>query len=118
MEPTRKVLLFEKRADGPSSSTFSGSTMRVTAGGGIPFDQRAAAASGQEVALEDTGNLLGHLEAESNVGPTEMEFSVQLPSCHPVSEKDKMNRLHFDTTYANIQVHHWIKVTTLACGFV
>ena len=118
MEPTRKVLLFEKRADGPSSSTFSGSTMRVTAGGGIPFDQRAAAASGQEVALEDTGNLLGHLEAESNVGPTEMEFNVQLPSCHPVSEKDKMNRLHFDTTYANIQVHHWIKVTTLVFRFV
>lgn len=111
MEPTRKILLFEKRSDGHSTSTFPGSTIRVTAGGGVPFDQRVAAASGEEVPIQDTSNLLGILEGRDNVGPTEMEFSVQLPGCQHATEKDKMNRLHFDTTHQNIQVHHWIKVS-------
>lgn len=110
MEPTRKVQLFEKRADGPPTTTFPGSTMRITAGGGIPYDLRASAARGEEVTPIDTSNLLGNLEGDSNVGPTEMEFSVQLPSCHTMKERDRSQRLHFDTTYQNIQVHHWIKV--------
>ncbi|KAL9096997.1 MAG: hypothetical protein Q9165_000961 [Trypethelium subeluteriae] len=111
MEPTRKVQLFEKRADGPSSSTFPGSTMRVLAGGGIPYNRRAAAARGEEVPTSDTTNLLGNLDGESNIGPTEMEFNVQLPSCHNTREKEKVQKLHFDTTYQNIQVHHWIKAS-------
>ncbi|KAI9667565.1 MAG: hypothetical protein M1821_000381 [Bathelium mastoideum] len=110
MEPTRKVQLFEKRADGPSSSTFPGSSMRVLAGGGVPFNQRDAAARGEEVPSTDTSNLLGNLEGEANIGPTEMEFNVQLPSCHNMREKEKLQKLHFDTTYQNIQVHHWIKI--------
>lgn len=110
MEPTRKVQLFEKRADGPPVSTFPGSTMRVTAGGGIPYNQRAAAARGEHVVPTDTTNLLGSLEGESNIGPTEMEFNVQLPSCHMMKERERTQRLHFDTTYQNIQVHHWIKI--------
>ncbi|KAF2161379.1 hypothetical protein M409DRAFT_59093 [Zasmidium cellare ATCC 36951] len=110
MEPTRKVQLFEKRADGPPTSTFPGSTMRVTAGGGVPYDQRARAARGEDVAPTDTTNLLGNLEGDSNIGPTEMEFNVQLPSCHTMKDRDRSQRLHFDTTYQNIQVHHWIKI--------
>ena len=110
LEPMRKVQLFEKRADGPPTSTFPGSSMRVTAGGGIPYDLRARAAGGEDIVPNDTSNLLGSLEGESNVGPTEMEFSVQLPSCHAMKERDRSLRLHFDTTYQNIQVHHWIKV--------
>lgn len=110
MEPTRKVQLFEKRADGPPTSTFPGSTMRVISGGGVAFDQRAAAARGETVVTSDSANLLGNLEADHNIGPTEMEFSVQLPSCHHMKEKERGSRLHFDTTYGNIQVHHWIKI--------
>ncbi|KAK4975601.1 hypothetical protein LTR66_010955 [Elasticomyces elasticus] len=110
MEPTRKVQLFEKRADGPHTSAFSGSTIRVTAGGGIPYDARERAARGEPVVPEDTTNLLGNLEADTNIGPTEMEFNVQLPSCHTMREKEKTQKLHFDTTYQNIQVHHWIKI--------
>lgn len=111
MEPTRKVQLFEKRADGPPVSTFPGSTMRVTSGGGIPYDARAQAARGENVTTTDTTNLLGNLEGDTNIGPTEMEFNVQLPSCHNMKERDRSQRLHFDTTYQNIQVHHWIKVS-------
>ncbi|EMC98087.1 hypothetical protein BAUCODRAFT_66760 [Baudoinia panamericana UAMH 10762] len=110
MEPTRKVQLFEKRADGPPISTFPGSTMRVTAGGGIPYDARARAARGEEVVPNDTTNMLGNLEGDTNIGPTEMEFNVQLPSCHNMKERERSQRLHFDTTYQNIQVHHWIKI--------
>ncbi|GAB1727731.1 hypothetical protein NU195Hw_g1292t1 [Hortaea werneckii] len=110
MEPTRKLQLFEKRADGPPSSTFPGSTMRVTAGGGIPYDARVRAARGEEVTATDSTNLLGNLDGDSNIGPTEMEFSVQLPSCHTMKERERSQRLHFDTTYQNIQVHHWIKI--------
>jgi len=110
MEPVRKVQLFEKRADAPPTSTFPGSTMRIVSGGGVPYDQRAAAARGEDIQVQDPTNLLGNLAGDSNIGPTEMEFNVQLPSCHNMREKDKLAKLHFDTTYANIQVHHWIKL--------
>ncbi|KAF2743591.1 hypothetical protein M011DRAFT_410478 [Sporormia fimetaria CBS 119925] len=109
-ENQRKVLLFEKRADSPPTSTYPGSTMRITSGGGVPYDLRAAAARGDHVPVEDSTNLLGHLETDTNIGPTEMEFMVQLPSCHNMKDKDKQSRLHFDTTYKNIRVHHWIKI--------
>lgn len=110
MEPARKVQLFEKRSDSAPVSAFPGSTMRITAGGGIPYDARAQAARGEEVTPQDTTNLLGDLEGDCNIGPTEMEFNVQLPSCHTMKDKDRTQRLHFDTTYSNIQVHHWIKI--------
>lgn len=113
LEPTRKIQLFEKRADAPSSSAYPGSSVRITAGGGVSYDGRAAAARGDESVPRDTSNLLGNLEGEHNVGPTEMEFSVQLPSCHNMRERDKLSRLNFDTTYHGIQVHHWIKVCTI-----
>lgn len=111
LEPTRKIQLFEKRADGPSTSAYPGSSMRITAGGGIPYDSRLAAATGDESVPRDTSNLLGNLDGEHDVGPTEMEFNVQLPSCQTMKERDKLARLHFDTTYNAIQVHHWIKVS-------
>ena len=110
LEPTRKIQLFEKRADGPSTSAYPGSSMRITAGGGVAYDSREAAARGEEHIPRDTTNLLGNLNSDSSIGPTEMEFSVQLPSCHSMETKDKLSKLHFDTTYHGIQVHHWIKV--------
>jgi len=110
LEPTRKIQLFEKRADAPSTSAYPGSSVRITAGGGVAYDGRQAAARGDENIPRDTTNLLGNLEGEHNVGPTEMEFSVQLPSCHNMRERDKLSKLHFDTTYQGIQVNHWIKV--------
>lgn len=113
MEPVRKVQLFEKRADAPPTSTFPGSTMRIVSGGGVPYDQRAAAARGENIQVQDPTNLLGDLGGDANIGPTEMEFNVQLPSCHNMREKDKLTKLHFDTTYQNIQVHHWIKVCSI-----
>lgn len=110
LEPTRKIQLFEKRADGPSTSAYPGSSMRITSGGGVSYDGRAAAAAGEENVPRDLHNLLGNLDGEHNVGPTEMEFNVQLPSCHSMKERDKSHKIHFDTTYQAIQVHHWIKV--------
>jgi len=111
VDSSNKVQLFERRSEGTMTSNFPGSSMRIISGGGIPYDQRAAAARGEQVTPPDPTNLLGPLEGNANVGPTEMEFNVQLPSCSDTKDKDKGKKLHFDTTYANIQVHHWIKVT-------
>ena len=113
LEPTRKIQLFEKRADSASTSAFEGSSLRITAGGGVSYDSRAAAARGEENVARDSTNLLGNLEGEHNVGPTEMEFNVRLPSCAAMKDKDKDKNgsVHFDTTYHNIQVNHWIKVS-------
>ncbi|CAI7570756.1 unnamed protein product [Penicillium glandicola] len=110
LQPAKKVLLFEKRADSSSVSTYPGSSMRVTAGGGIDWDHRAAAARGEEIVDRNRTNLLGNLSNDSGVGPTEMEFNVQLPSCHEMKARDESQRLHFDTTYENIQINHWIKI--------
>lgn len=110
-QPAKKVLLFEKRADSPSVSTYPGSTMRVTAGGGIDWDHREAAARGEEFVDRNSTNLLGDLSNDTGVGPTEMEFNVQLPSCQMMKGRDESQRLHFDTTYENIQINHWIKVS-------
>lgn len=115
LEPTRKVQLFEKRADGHSVTSYPGSSMRILAGGGVPYDYRQAAAAGEEDIPRDQTNLLGNLDNDAgSIGPTEMEFNVQLPSCHQMKDKLRSERLHFDTTYSNIQVNHWIKV----CGTV
>lgn len=111
LQPAKKVLLFEKRAESASTSTYPGSSMRVMAGGGIDWDHRAAAARGEEIVDRSRTNLLGNLATETGVGPTEMEFSVQLPSCHEMKGRDEAQRLHFDTTYENIQINHWIKVS-------
>ena len=111
LEPTRKVQLFEKRADSPSTSAYPGSSMRITAGGGVSYDGREAAAQGDETVSRDSTNLLGDLGAEHSIGPTEMEFSVQLPSCQAMQDRERNHRIHFDTTFQGIQVHHWIKVS-------
>ncbi|KAI9775549.1 MAG: hypothetical protein M1839_001027 [Geoglossum umbratile] len=109
LEPHKKIPLFEKRSDGPTSSAYPGSTVRILSGGGVDFDSRAAAAAGSEnIRIDNENNLLGNLEGEHNIGPTEMEFSVQLPSCSAM--KEKKEKLHFDTTFRDIQVHHWIKI--------
>jgi arrestin-related trafficking adapter 3/6 len=114
LEPTRKVQLFEKRADAPSTSAYPGSAVRITAGGGIPWDHRQAAAIGDENVPRDQINLLGNLEDDAaGIGPTEMEFDVKLPTCPQMKERGRSERLHFDTTYQNIQVNHWIKVRRL-----
>lgn len=110
LQPAKKVLLFEKRAESTSTSTYPGSSMRITAGGGIDWDHRAAAARGEEIVDRTRTNLLGNLAGDTGVGPTEMEFCVQLPSCHEMKNRDEAQRLHFDTTYENIQINHWIKV--------
>ncbi|CUS06858.1 unnamed protein product [Tuber aestivum] len=104
LDPTRKVQLFEKRADGPPTSAFAGSSARILAGGGFSGEQVAGG-----IGLDGSNgsdSLLGDLTGQDNIGPTEMELAVQLPGCN-VKEKD---RIHFDTTYQNIQVHHWIKI--------
>ena len=102
IEPTRKIQLFEKRADAPANSTFPGSSARFLSGGPT-HDYSDGSQPSSGVAPD---SLLGDLTGD-NIGPTEMELSVQLPGCR---SKDK-ERIHFDTTYQNIQVHHWIKVS-------
>lgn len=105
LEPSRKILLFEKRAEAPATTTFEGSTVKLLSGGGICAEDMVQ--GGYTDVVNGTDNLLGDLTTGSpNVGPTEMEFNVQLPGCN-AKERE---RLHCDTSHRNIQVHHWIKV--------
>ncbi|TGZ84603.1 hypothetical protein EX30DRAFT_298900, partial [Ascodesmis nigricans] len=102
-DTAKKLLLFEKRAEMPATSTFPGSSLRVVSGGGFSDNDGV---DGNR-AVNGSDNLLGDLSAGSmGVGPTELEFNVQLPGCK-VREKE---RIHFDTTYGDIQIHHWIKI--------
>ena len=103
LDPVRKVQLYEKRADGPPNYTFGGSSGQIHVGGGSSGEQ--ASGSRNLGGGNESDNLLGDL-TQDNIGPTEMELSIQLPGCN-VKEKD---RIHFDTTCQDIQVHHWIKV--------
>jgi len=102
IDPVKRVQLFDKRAEAPATSAFPGSSVRTTSGGGVT----PHGGTGAEDVVNGTDSLLGDLHGALNIGPTEMEVSVQLPGCH-AKERD---RLHFDTTYGNIQVRHWIKV--------
>ncbi|CCG81086.1 Arrestin domain protein [Taphrina deformans PYCC 5710] len=51
-------------------------------------------------------SLLGNIDGASNAGATEFDLEVKLPGCSAIG-KDK---IHFDTTFTNIKVHHWIKI--------
>ncbi|OAT13816.1 arrestin domain-containing protein [Blastomyces gilchristii SLH14081] len=110
LDTTKKVLLFEKRADAQSTSAFPGSVCRVTAGGGVAYDSRREAAEGIEYVNRRSTNLLGDLERSFEAGPTEMEFNVQLPSCAELKKKDTSHALHFDTTHEQLIINHWIKI--------
>lgn len=110
MDSTKQLLLFEKRADQPSTSTYPGGVVRVTAGGGISWDNRAAAAAGEEVVNPQNTSLLGEFESDFGTGPTEMEFEVPLPTCPLMKDKDPSQRLHADSKYESIEINHWIKV--------
>ncbi|KAF3930687.1 hypothetical protein ABW19_dt0208238 [Dactylella cylindrospora] len=102
IEPTRKIQVYEKRADGPVNAQYPGSTARILSGGreGDPDNPNSELEPNQRLG----DNLLGNLEGDI-IGPTEMEFMVRLPGCGA-----KEGKIHFDTTYRNIQVHHWIKI--------
>ena len=51
-------------------------------------------------------SLLGNIDGASNAGATEFEIDVRLPGCNATGKE----KIHFDTTFNNIKVHHWIKV--------
>ena len=110
VDVTRKILLFEKRPDAPFLSAFPGSAVRVTAGGGVDWDRRAAAANGEESVNPGRTSLLGDIESDFGAGPTEMEFDVQLPTCSMMRERDMSQRLHCDASFDHVAVNHWIKV--------
>ncbi|EPS39229.1 hypothetical protein H072_7020 [Dactylellina haptotyla CBS 200.50] len=102
IEPTRKIQIFEKRADGAVNAQYPGSSARIMSGGRRGDPDNPESDLGPDQRLGD--NLLGDLEGDI-IGPTEMEFMVRLPGCGA-----KEGKVHFDTTYKNIQVHHWIKI--------
>lgn len=51
-------------------------------------------------------SLLGNIDGASNAGATEFDMEVKLPGCDATGKE----KIHFDTTFTNIKVHHWIKV--------
>ncbi|KAK7203491.1 hypothetical protein BZA70DRAFT_259805 [Myxozyma melibiosi] len=54
-------------------------------------------------------NILGNLDdGTETAGPIELEFNAKIPGCNAVAKESQ--RLHPDTTYGNIKIHHWIKI--------
>ncbi|KAK9465928.1 hypothetical protein V1512DRAFT_209740 [Lipomyces arxii] len=54
-------------------------------------------------------NLLGDLDdGAETAGPIEFELNAKIPGCNVATKESR--KLHPDTTYGNIKVHHWIKV--------
>jgi arrestin-related trafficking adapter 3/6 len=130
----RKILLLEKQAGKPMSRDYDNSSVRIVAGGELTPDQRERAralaqrrreqqANRDHVPVEPlpvpTENLLGDLDLglEHLIGQTEIEMEVQLPTCDAM-RKVKSCYLAPDTTWKNIQVHHWIKVSTIVVWYM
>lgn len=114
LDNSKKILLLDKKAGQKSTSAYPGSTMRVNAGAGLSYDQRLQLGemnAGEEPVDDGSTNLLGDLHPDIETGPTEYEFNMQLPICSLNRHKPPSQRMHFDTTYENIEINHWIKVS-------
>ncbi|KAH8698058.1 hypothetical protein GQ44DRAFT_665841 [Phaeosphaeriaceae sp. PMI808] len=108
MEPVRKIQLFEKLLDVPTTNTISGSLMRTAPGRVVTSDQDSASCG---VQMQEPADRVSGLGEGVTIGCTEMEILLRLPSCDEMKDnKDKSSGLHSDTTCQNIRVRHWIKV--------
>lgn len=125
-DPGRKILLLEKSAGKPLDKQYEGSELRILSGGELSPDERfharESAARRRTIEAqrsgttpqplpEQTENLLGDLDLglETYWGATEMEMSVQMPTCEMMA-KDKPLRMHPDCSWKNVNVYHWMKI--------
>jgi hypothetical protein len=110
MGPVRQIQLFEKWADVLQTSAISESPKKTAYGGTFMFNQSPDVS---KVHTEKSMGLSSGLCGDASTLVTEMEVLAQLRSCHDMKDHDKSPRVHFDTTYRNIRVHHWLKVYRL-----
>ncbi|KAK1241872.1 hypothetical protein MKX07_007695 [Trichoderma sp. CBMAI-0711] len=125
-DPGRKILLLEKTAGKELDPAWASSEVVTIRGGELTEEQRRAAretaarrraheAARRKQAPEPlpapVDNLLGDLDLglENMWGSTEIEASVQIPTCEMMA-KNKSLRLHPDCSWKNVNVFHWIKV--------
>ncbi|UKZ78954.1 hypothetical protein TrVFT333_006703 [Trichoderma virens FT-333] len=125
-DPGRKILLLEKTAGKELDPAWATSEVVTLRGGELTEEQRRVArdtatrrrahdAARRKQAPEPlpapVDNLLGDLDLglESMWGSTEIEASVQIPTCEMMA-KNKSLRLHPDCSWKNVNVFHWIKV--------
>jgi hypothetical protein len=111
VKPRKSFLLFEKTAHPASSSNYQGSLTPVAAGGGIPWNNRVAAVTGEDLVDNNRKILLGGLSDSCQAGSTEIELSVKIPNCHSIKYEDEMQKLHCDATYESIEIAHQIMVS-------
>lgn len=110
IEPVRKMLLVEKRANTQPETSVSGSLVRTVRGGGATSYQNEAVSGAKTQALTD---LSGSFNGDVIKGTKVVEFLVPLPNCHNMKHDGEALKLHSDTTSRDIVVHHWIKVSRL-----
>lgn len=125
-DPGRKILLLEKAAGKPLDKQYQSSEFRIISGGELSpderFQARETAARRRTIEAsrsgttprplpEPTENLLGDLDLglETYWGSTEMEMSVQMPTCEMMA-KDKSLRMNPDCSWKNVNVYHWMKI--------
>ncbi|UKZ97009.1 uncharacterized protein TrAFT101_011777 [Trichoderma asperellum] len=125
-DPGRKILLLEKTAGKDLDPSWADSEVITVRGGELTEEQRrvardtAARRRAHDAARRNQApeplpapvdNLLGDLDLglENMWGSTEIEASVQIPTCEMMA-KNKALRLHPDCSWKNVNVFHWIKV--------
>ncbi|ESZ96405.1 hypothetical protein SBOR_3237 [Sclerotinia borealis F-4128] len=123
----KKILLLEKLAGKPLAKEYKSSEVRVLRGGELSVEDRALARAAaqkerERVAVqfgrdpeplpEQSENILGDIDLglDHFAGSTELEMSVQLPTCE-MMEKEKSKRINHDCSWKNVRVHHWFKIT-------
>jgi hypothetical protein len=126
-DPGRKILLLEKTAGKELDPSWADSEVITLRGGELTEEQRRVAREAAtrrrvheavrrnqapEPLPAPVDNLLGDLDLglENMWGSTEIEASVQIPTCEMMA-KNKALRLHPDCSWKNVNVFHWIKVS-------
>lgn len=97
LEPTREIVKLER----PLNEESEAVPRKCTAV--VPETSDPKPKTSDKTSPNDS-NQAGCSTIETNI-----ELPIQLPNCE-AGQKRPRRRLHPDSTYANMQIHHWVKV--------
>ena len=120
-DPTRKLLLYEKKPGRAAYTVGSSPSPSRTRRGQVTGVARKARAS---LPLEPTSptppiqnaipNVPGDIDLglENLCGPAELQYEIQIPTCS-MMETNRALRLRPDCSWNRVDINHWIEVSNL-----